>query len=183
MTAPRTFSGTLAYEIIPRRPHAERKQSPPPQQPPSAGVNWYALVAAAWQEGAGQELHGRLPAGVSAAQFHAKVKRAARRAGGEVGVQVRAAEWWIWARKAGRREPGKAGAPVGMLRGKYVNSRWKALWEALRQAKGAPVRVDGVLDADEQRRLRMAARRHQGMELAVDVRGKFTLVQEMGGTR
>lgn len=180
--ATHSFSGTLSYEIIPRRPHAERRQPPPPSQPPSAGVNWHRLAAAAWQH-EGQELHGRLPRGLSAQQFHAKVRRAAKRAGGEIGVQVRGEEWWIWSRRPGRVAPGKAGAPKGAARGRVVNSRWQGLWEALRRANGAPVRVEGVLDRVEQNRLTAVARRRQGIEVACEVRGEYTLVQEIGATR
>lgn len=146
------------------------------------GLDWAALVRAAWElppQPPRRELHGTLPEGVESAQFHVKVKRAAARAGGAVGVRIRGREWWVWPVRCGSRMPGM---PTLWREEAYAeaNRRWQkvGLWDALRKAQGRSVRIGGELTKAEAVAVAQAASRHQGMRVRVTVEGGRTMVQE-----
>jgi hypothetical protein len=136
--------------------------------------DWAVLVLATWDLPAGWQHHGRLPEGWSQQNFRAMVVRAAQRMHGEVEVRVRGEEWWIWSRRRGKAPATRAGMLLG------ARSRWDGIRQAVARADGGPVRVEGVLDADDQRRLKAAASARWGMVIAVEVRGDVTIVQEIG---
>jgi hypothetical protein len=112
---------------------------------------------------------------LSSQQFWAKVTRAAKRMGGQVGVRVAGREWWVWTVKRGQMDGGVVSRKGGRT------GRWSKIWDALAMAGGRRVEVRQVLAKEDAERLRLYARA-KGMVITVEAdsgRG-CTWVQEVG---
>lgn len=97
----------LSPRVVPRDPagkHSASQADSVRGAVHSAVIRWRDLVLAVWELGDGEEYTGELPAGLSSQQFWAKVMRAARAIGGEVGVATRGPRWWAWTVKRGRSQ-------------------------------------------------------------------------------
>lgn len=114
----------------------------------AAVIAWRDLVLATWQLREGLQYTGELPAGLSSQQFWAKVTRAARAMGGEVGIVTKGRRWWVWSKRAGVVPP--------KPRANSRDSKFKAAWERLEM--GLKAQIKGRLTKLDIKSLREKAR-------------------------
>jgi len=156
-----------------RRPRGPASEAESVAAAAGEKFDWVGLVLSTWRLPDTMQHRGRLPAGMAQQVFRAMVQRAAMRLGGTVGIATRGEDWWVWTRRRGRmlRQDGHG------IRGPHT--RWDHVRAALVKADGEPIQIEGVLTADDQKRLEDAARRW-GMTIVMEVRGECTVVQQVG---